>query len=192
MNIRGWGRHRTSSESEFAASRRRPHYSDAARAAIWTAASKIQQAPLELGPLDGVGTQLDRRLVGALGGLSVTGALEQLGMGCVQRLVALERRVARAAARAGRGRLEGRRRTRRRRHGSSSTTASWRELHRARRRGRRPAASRGLSSIWTAVIAACSWYWPGRRSRTLAPTPEALADARLRSHRERSCSSIAR
>src|SRR4051794_31292012 len=90
----GWGLlHDTSSESEFAASRRRPHYSDAARAAIWTACSKILPAPLQLRPLDGIGAQLDRRLVGARGALSIAGALEQLGMGGVEGLVALERGI---------------------------------------------------------------------------------------------------
>src|SRR3981189_191833 len=55
--------------------------------------SEIPQAAVQLRTLDGVGTQLDRRLVGARGALAVARAPEQLRMGGVQRLVALERRL---------------------------------------------------------------------------------------------------
>src|SRR5579884_314210 len=53
--------------------------------------SEIPQAPLELGPLDLIGAQLDRRLVGARSALAIIGAPEQFCMGGMQRLVALER-----------------------------------------------------------------------------------------------------
>ena len=51
------------------------------------------QPALELGALNRVGAELDRPLVGALGAREVTGAPEQLGVRCVQRLVALERGI---------------------------------------------------------------------------------------------------
>ena len=85
---------RTSSGPELAAYRRRPHQYDAAGEAIWTGFSKVLQAPLELGSVDGITTKPDRRLVGARSALAITGALEQFGMGGMQRLVALERRIA--------------------------------------------------------------------------------------------------
>ena len=101
----------------FAASRRRPHQSDAARAAIWTPGSEILQAALELGSLDGVGTQLDRHLVGTHSGRSLTGALEQLGMRGMQRLVALERGVVQQRAEQVEGCLRATPRSRRRQRG---------------------------------------------------------------------------
>jgi hypothetical protein len=68
---------------------------------FWTASRKARSAgvqravpPLELRALDGVAGELDRPLIRAGGSHGVARAAEQFGVRRVQRLVALERRIA--------------------------------------------------------------------------------------------------
>ena len=154
-----------------------------------------RQAPVQLGPLDRVGAERDRSLVRARGGhwsparrsrsacAACSGSFVALECRiCQQRLEQLEPACGPTANPTAAARF-------------SSTTGE----------GAISPSARYSSAICsqsvvpvsaprtcTAVIAACSWYWPGRRnriarSRALSPSP-----SRSRSHRERSCWSSAR
>ena len=153
-----------------------------------------RQAPVQLGPLDRVGAERDRSLVRARGGHRVAGSPEQVGVCRVQRLVALERRV-------GQQRLE------QLEPGLGPTanpTAAARFSSTIGEGAISPSApySSAICSqsvvpvsaprTCTAVIAACSWYWPGRRNRIARSSASSPSPSRSRSHRERFCSSSAR
>ena len=135
----------------------------------------------ELRLLDGVGAELDRALVRARGARGVAGAAQQVGVRGVQRLVALERGIAEQRLE----QLQPGVRPGREADGDGAVELDDRrgvqDGERAVELGDLRPVGGVASGAWicSAVIAACSWYSPGRRSRTARSS--LASPARIRS-----------